>query len=648
VVKTSDPHFRPVDLKLGPDGAIYIADWHEPNVTWNVTAGGGALNKVSGRIYRLKPTQPTQPLSSFQNYASSSTAQLLKQLDHPNQWHRETARRLLRERPDPSVLPRLSAELKQRTGQAALERLWALHASGGFTKELVPTLLQHPDAFVRIWTIRLLGDQGILTKTIEQRLVQLARSESHVQVRSQLACSAKRLPARVALPVVAALANQEVDLSDRYQPLLLWWAVEAKLRSEQAATLQWLEQSPLWNAPLFHSAIISRLGRRFTTERSEVNLKLCADLLALAPSMVETRELLRGMSQGLAGNKVDQIPDELEKRFEELYRRETPDAEMIQVAVRLGSHEAAALALKAIDEEATPEKDRLTLLQLLAERGDTRALTPLLRLLRAPSSSAELKSKVLGITQSFGDDQVAQVILGELPGFDRALRSKAFTILSSRRSWALLLLQKIDGGLFNPRVVPREIVLALQQSSGDAGQPLITKLWGKVSQTPREKRQRIGQVRSLLAKETGDPVNGKRIFLQACAGCHTLFGDGQKTGPDLTGIDRDSTDGLLDSIIDPSGAILPEYMAFQFTINRTGAEEQQVVTGYIVEENVNRTVLIDAAGNKTAVARQNILERQALTLSIMPEGLLDAYDDAQIRDLFAYLQAKTATRSAAR
>ena len=648
VVKTSDPHFRPVDLKLGPDGAIYIADWHEPNVNWNTTAGGNPPNKASGRIYRLKPTQPTQPLSTFQNYATASPDQLLALLDHPNQWHRETARRLLRERSDSSLVPRLTAQIGQQTGQAALERLWALHAVGGFTKELAPSLLHHLDPFVRIWTIRLLGDEGMLTEPIEQALVQLARSEAYGQVRSQLACTVKRLPARVALPVVEALVNRAEDSSDRYQPLLLWWVVEAKLREEPSDTLRWLERSPLWSAPLFRAGIVSRLGRRFTTERSQENLKRCARLLNISPSMVETHELLRGMSQGLAGNKVDQIPDELERTFQQLWKREKPDAEMIQVAVRLGSREALVIGLQALEDKATTESDRIILFELLAERGDSRVLTPLLGFLSDPSSSSLLKSKVLAATQSFSDDRVAQAIIDELKNFDPTLLSKALTILASRRSWSLQLLRKIDSGVFSPRLVPREIVLTLQQSGGETVQPLITKFWGMVSQTPLEKRQRIRQVSSLLSRGKGDNKMGQLIFSQVCASCHSLFGQGQKTGPDLTGIDRDNIEGLLDAIIDPGGAILPEYMAFEFTIKRPGADEPQRVTGYIVEENANRVLLKDVAGTQTAVARKEILDRRALNLSIMPEGLLDAFNDQQIRDLFAYLQSHSETRPASR
>ena len=129
------------------------------------------------------------------------------------------------------------------TASTPMIRRSCFEASGGFDEDLAASLLQHSDPFVRIWTTRLIGDEGKLSETIERSMIELARNESHPLVRSQLACTAKRLPARVALPVVEALANHAEDLPDRYQPLLLWWVVEAKLRTEQASTLRWLDQN---------------------------------------------------------------------------------------------------------------------------------------------------------------------------------------------------------------------------------------------------------------------------------------------------------------------------------------------------------------------------------------------------------------------
>lgn len=641
VVSTTDKNFRPVDLKLGPDGAVYIADWHEPNVTWNVTAEGTEVNKSSGRIYRVHSKGWTR--GKTPDLARLSAAQLAERLGHPNQWQRETARRLLREKQDGALVPELAKRVETSTGQPAIEALWALHASGGFTEQFALRQLGHADPVIRQWTVRLLGDNLASTAAMERSFVEMAAGETDPQVRSQLACTAKRLGTANGLLVAEALARHGEDLKDPHLPLLVWWLVEDRLRADRAGTLLWLENQSVWKAPLFQSAVVSRLGQRFTTERSEENLRVCARLLAIAPGPAEKRELLRGMSRGLAGNKVDRIPAELEAGFQELWRREAPDAEMIEVAVRLGSQEATPLALEALGSESTREKDRATLLRLLAERGEPRAEEAVLQMLRHPTS-AVLRNEALGAAQHFGSERIGRAILGQSRRFDAAWREKSLTILSSRKSWALLALREAESGRLEPKLVPRDVALALQKNAGPEGEPIIRKLWGGINPTSEEKRARIRQLSSVLAKGSGKAEAGKAHFDLTCARCHTLFGEGKKVGPDLTGIDRGGRDALLQSIVDPSASVLPEFMPFEITLAAKGGGEGQSVTGFIQEENANQITVMDAAGTVATIPKADIAARRALSVSIMPEGILESLSEQQVRDLFAYLQSNPAKK----
>src|SRR5207247_11267177 len=59
-----------------------------------------------------------------------------------------------------------------------------------------------------------------------------------------------------------------------------------------------------------------------------------------------------------------------------------------------------------------------------------------------------------------------------------------------------------------------------------------------------------------------DSANGKALFVKHCATCHTLFGEGNKVGPELTGADRKNREYLITQIVDPSAVIRQEYVAF--------------------------------------------------------------------------------------
>ena len=207
--RSRDPWFRPVDIKLGPDGALYIADWYDRQVN-HYRNHEGQIDPGHGRIYRLRArdsgsTRLKKPL----DLARLTTPELVKLLADPNKWTRQTAQRLIADRMDAAVAPQLERLLAENTGQVALEALWALNAVSKLDEAAAQKALEHPDAYVRLWATRLACDGSHVLPSFASSLARLAATEPDVEVRSQLACSAKRLPAQDALPIVRALLARE-------------------------------------------------------------------------------------------------------------------------------------------------------------------------------------------------------------------------------------------------------------------------------------------------------------------------------------------------------------------------------------------------------------------------------------------------------
>ena len=331
IVLSDSRWFRPVDTKVGPDGAVYIADWFDirlshlsPEDNWD---------KTNGRIYRLKAkgALPTKPF----DLSRLSGEQLLGYLSHPNKWFREQTKRVLADRRDSAIVPALKNLVETGRGQLALEALWAVNLSGGWDDTFALRQLSHPDEFVRAWTVRLLGDAKTVTPSVQTRLIELARAETQVEVRSQLASSCKRLPARNALPVLRELLLHSEDDNDLHVPLLLWWALESKMGSDLQLALKMLKDPALWQSSLFNRHIASRIGQRFTAERGDrssytlnegeysswktnytpercrANLKVCSQLLDMASSSQGKNQLIRGMEQGLRGDLIEVDPSPL-------------------------------------------------------------------------------------------------------------------------------------------------------------------------------------------------------------------------------------------------------------------------------------------------------------------------------------------------
>jgi glucose/arabinose dehydrogenase len=93
-IRTSDISFRPIDVKLGPDGALYIADWSNPVINHGeVDFRDPRRDKHRGRIWRV--TKNDAPLAKWERLAGKKNEELMEKLLSANLWEKEQARRVL-------------------------------------------------------------------------------------------------------------------------------------------------------------------------------------------------------------------------------------------------------------------------------------------------------------------------------------------------------------------------------------------------------------------------------------------------------------------------------------------------------------------------------------------------------------------------
>lgn len=298
LLAANDTWFAPCDVTVGPDGAVYVADWHDqrtahpdPDAEWD---------RSNGRVYRIQARGAARFCPP--NLADCSTDELLRMIDDPNAWLARRARRLLAERQDPQALLRLRANaLDGQNASTALHALWTLAAANALDESLALALLDSPHASVRSWTVRLLGERaGGLTEQTARRLDRLAEVEPEVDVRSQLACTAARLPAGQALPILNSLLLRDQDAHDPYLPLLLWWGVERHAVADAEGVLARFCKSQAFQNTLMCNVVLPRLMRRYAAEREQDMFGACLRLLEAAPDDRAARELLESLDQGLA------------------------------------------------------------------------------------------------------------------------------------------------------------------------------------------------------------------------------------------------------------------------------------------------------------------------------------------------------------
>jgi putative heme-binding domain-containing protein len=630
---SSDPWFRPVDIKVGPDGAVYVADFYEAQIG-HLRHHEGKIDPRNGRIYRLSATNAPPPSQGERvgvkgfDLARLSTPELIGLLRHDNKWYRRMALQLLGDRKDRSAIPILRKILDSETGQPALEALWGLNLSGGFDDALALRALEHADPYVRLWTVRLLGDARQVAVPLAKRLAELALTEPHVEVRSQLACSAKRLPAGDALPIVRNLLARDEDVDDIYVPLLLWWALESKCESDRDQVVALFEDLSIWRLRMVQAHLLHRLMRRYAAAGTRRDLLTCARLLRLSPDAEQSKLLVRGFEEAFQGRPLGNLPAELAEALARL------GGGSVVLGLRQNKPEAVERALAVLADDKADAGERLQYVQVFGEVQQPRCVPVLLDLVeRSPDDALRLAA--LTALQQYDDARIAAAILRHYGMFTEAARDVAQTLLVSRKPWVLLLLEAIDGGKIDPPTVPVDVVRQMTVHRDERIARLVAKHWESVEgATTAEMQKQIERLEGVLRSASGSPYPGKKLFLASCAKCHRLFTQGGEIGPDLTTFKRDDIGNLLVHVVNPSAEIREGFESLLVT-----TKDGRVVSGFLVDKD-NQVLVLRGADGQNVTLRQDLIE-EALPQrkSLMPEGLLKDLTDQQVRDLFAYLRS---------
>ncbi|MCS6976345.1 MAG: c-type cytochrome [Gemmatales bacterium] len=623
-VTTNDPWFMPVDIKHGPDGALYIADWYD-----NRAAHGqhyeGNIHRDSGRVYRLtgRETRPTK----VPDLGQLRTEELVRLLGHANRWHRQTALRLLGDRKDAAAIPLCEQLLRSDDELTALGGLWGLYQSGGWTEARGVELLRHRHSQVRAWAVRLLCDEGRINDETASHLAQLAVAEREVVVRSQLACSARRLPTPQALPVIRALLAHDEDRTDPHIPLLLWWALEAKITQNPQEVLALFETSEIWNRPLVQEHMLERLMRRFAATGTRKDLDCCARLLQLSPGPVATRHLLAGFEAAFLGRTLPDLPRELADALA-AYGKHS-----VVLGLRQKRPEAVEEALRLISDERGERSKQLQYVQVLGETAPPQALPTLLKLATSSPDTA-LRSAALTSLQRYDDPIIGSAILQALPQMSDDLRGPALNLLGSRPAWARSVIDAVEAGRLEKRLVPIEFARRMLLTRDEALHDRIRRVWGDLEPAaPQALRLELERLQTVVHNGSGVPKHGRELFRQQCGKCHTFFGEGGKVGPDLTSYNRNDLSALLLNIVHPNAEIREGYVTYVIL-----TKDGRTLVGCLADQDAGAVVLRSDEGSEVVVARDDIEVMETRKTSLMPEGLLKGLTEQQVRDLVAYLR----------
>jgi putative membrane-bound dehydrogenase-like protein len=602
--------FRPVGLALAPDGSLFVSDWVKSDYNLH---GKGAVWHISWRPAGppvgppSRPEDPRIALGSAHRPLREAAARKLaddeegraylrRQLTGRDLRYRAAILTALIDAADPKLdlgafaagepVPPLRAlavrALVARGGDAtrflddhqpAAVRLLALGTLRG--KDGVERVLQlaaDPDPFLRNAAVQRLARLPELPSAASAR----ALTDPRQRIGVLLAWRASGRP-----EATRQVRDFLADPDDDVRFLAVKWVADQKLDEYRPLMAEGLKDHKL-NVLLFfaYSSALARLDGRDVSQAQMADYFF--DRLTDAGSPTPLRVMALQM-----------IPAS--------YPKLTPD--LLAGLLARGEPALRLEAARALSDLATPKR-----IPVLRETARNRTL-----------DSAVRAQALLGLS---GD---AQVLLDDLLAFakddDAVLRSEALRALVGTN---------LDGA-------ERATLEDVAQHRPDAA-PLVARILGK----PFAKDRPAAADLDAWAKRLDGPADaeaGRRVFfhpkLAGCFRCHRVEGRGQDIGPDLSTVGRNERRQVLESVLQPSALVAPDYQVWQIE-----TADGRVRTGMLVNTQLDEYTYLDAKGELFKLTTRDVVESQPLPKSIMPDGLADLLTDQELRDLMAYLYAR--------
>jgi putative heme-binding domain-containing protein len=395
---------------------------------------------------------------------------------------------------------------------------------------------------------------------------------------------------------------------------------------------------------LSHSARVKRLLLCLLTAalpltslraQSDDALPILVQVLASTDDAQVQLDILKGMGDGLKGRRGVKAPAGWDALATKLGQSSNAQVKELvqQLSLVFGSASALADMRKQLLDAKASTAQRLAALEALVAAKDA-SLAELLRQLLKESA---LRGAALRGLATYDDPKTPPAILELLPVLDPATKRDAFGTLSARVSFARVLVGALAAGKFPAKDLPADLVRQLRNYQQADLNAALDQHWGAARESTADKKAEMERYKVLLAK-AGRPQEdlgkGRAVFAKTCGQCHMLYGVGGKVGPDITGSNRSDLDYLLHNILDPNAEIPNDYRTWNLD-----TKDDRSVSGILARQDATAVTLVTPNETLT-VARTDIARLKQSELSMMPEGLLQALPEDEVRNLIAYLRGK--------
>ena len=667
-----DPWFRPVDVQLGPDGALYIADFYNRVIAHSlIPLGHAQRDHQRGRIWRIvyKGTKDKPGrLSAVPDLSQATVGELFRHLDNSNLLVRTHATHQLVERiGKPSIAPLKQLLAGESQPRQRVHGLWALQRLGSLDEELIGRLANDSDRTVRVHLLKALteradfrrGGKGLHAIVISKladpdafvrraAVATLRRNATAENIRPLLklwtATPAEdtQLIHTVRMALRDNLQNSNVfaiatrNTGNRPEDIAKLADVSLGLPKRQAAQFLFVfvrnegAKSPRMTVFLRHAA-------RYLAADSLPKLYTHALTFRNAGGSVE-RRILRAVYGGLQerGTKPPQkiAAWGLETAQKLIESKEEPDVFVgIELAWDLNLKELGGELAKLADKSSPQPALRSFAIDALAAVDAERAYDDLGGILSDVSEPVSIRQKAADSLGKINSKRSRESLAGHFAAAPSRVAMVIAQQLTHSREGTTLLMDAVEQGkasaqLLQDPVVDQRIRLFRVQSIDER----LARLTKNLPPPVRQLARLIFKRRAGFMAAKTDAEQGLRVFTKQCSVCHQLAGKGKKVGPNLDGIGHRGVDRLLEDLLDPNRNVARSFRRSVITL-----KNGRVLTGLVTAEKGNTITLVDAEGKPSRISIGEIDLRKLSPISSMPGNVAEKISEQDFFHLLRYL-----------
>ncbi|HEX5176130.1 MAG TPA: PVC-type heme-binding CxxCH protein, partial [Chthoniobacteraceae bacterium] len=658
-VRSKDMWWRPIEVRVSPDGAMFVSDFYNQAVIHNDTRGPDH-NRVNaavrpdrdhyfGRIWRLDHKQ-TKKLT-VPDLSKAGPDELITQLGHPNRDIRMTASRLLVERAE--TLPadqqnnfRLNFAQNTRTSwqkmspEARVAAMWTLYRVGATGQELpLDRLAADNDPLVRRNAALIVEAQFIAaaagdkapapTPAVTAALTKaLLDSDGQIRVAALRALAAGPVSDEAAKAIVASWPQ----LEDDFQRSAAVGAAAQNAAASIAAALDQPNSQTL--APL-----VVRLAQAVGEKNDSAAAAKLVVSLAAKPAGADPlkRTILDAIGKSL--KDAPAMTPELSSALSRLLASGASGSALPLTAkwdkagtlknevTRLTSGMIAALNNKTAADDARFAAATSLLGLRSANAG---ALPAVMKLLASDASPALQKWIVVALGET-NDPTVGPALSTVFSKLPAEVQTAAFDVVLKRADWALAFLDAVKAKQVDPTALGPASAFRLRTHPDKAVAQRATAMLDELNPMAKAKNEAIAKLTPVI-EQPGNVGNGKQLFTTTCAVCHKFGELGADIGPGLTGMGSHGPTELLTAIVDPNREVDPSFVTWNIE-----TKDGQSYAGVIAAENPTSITLKSLAGVQE-IKTANVKTRVNTGRSLMPEGF-EGLNGEMLRDIIAYMQS---------